>query len=395
MPFTRDDTGLHPQTLQEIRDELGASATNPTTGIDPDLDVSDNGVFGRLFGRMADREYELQQQIVAVYNDLGIGATGQGLTRLSLITGTIRRRQIFTTTDLSLTLAPGTTVDAGAQVSDSTGSVLFATLTDAVHPGGGGNQVVVVEAKSLAPGPIVVPAATLTVIVDSVPGWVSVTNVFAGTTGAAEESDPELRLRRADELNEAATSNLDAIITEVRSTPGISLAKGYQNTSDTTDSDGLPPHSFEVVVRGVYDEDALAQTIWDNAPAGIAAVHGTAGVETTGTASDVDGQPHTITWTEAAEVSVYAHIEVSTNELYPADGDAQIVTAVTAAIESQASTIGQDILYTKLYSAVYSVPGVENVDLLALGTAPGPTVQQNVTIGSREAAVPADVTVAS
>ncbi len=156
MPFQRLDTGLVPQTPQEVRDELSAAAVDPNTGIDPELDTSDNGVFGRLFGVWSLREADLQQQIVAVYNDLGIGATGDGLTRVSALTGTIRRGETYSKVTLELGLAANTTVPAGKQISDSTGSTLWSLDTDVVN-GTGGVQVLAGTATSLTPGPVLAP----------------------------------------------------------------------------------------------------------------------------------------------------------------------------------------------------------------------------------------------
>lgn len=390
MPFERTDAGLSTQTLAEIRAELVTAFTDPSTGIDPDLDMSDNSALGRLVSIVAEREYDLQQQILAVYNDLGAGASGDGLTKVALLTGTVRRDETFSTVTLSLTLGASVTVPALSEVSDSTGQALFRTNT-AVASAGAGTYTV--AATAVEPGPVAAPAATLTTIVKAVPGWTAVTNPTAAVPGESAETDAELRRRRIDELNSAASAHLQAIVTAVRGVANVVAATGYENVTNSTDVDGLLAHSFEIVVRGaslVVNE--VSQAIWDNHPAGIGAVHGTAGTQETGVAVDSEGTPHFVVFTRADETPVYVRVDLQYNvDLWPADGVAQVQAAVTAAIEEQASSIGDDVLYSRLFAPVYGIPGVRIVTLMALDTSPAPTLQQNIVIGSR--AVPAVGTV--
>lgn len=397
MPFQVTDAGISVQTLEEIRSELKAAYTDPNTGLDPDLDVSDDSLFGRLIGIHSEREYALQQQILAVYNDTTVGATGVGLTRLALVTGTVRNEATFSTATVQLSLNAGVTVPAGRRVSDASGNVMFEILGDVTNPGGS-PAVIAGVARSLEPGPVLAPPNTLTTIVpgDAVIGWTGVTNAVAATTGSMDETDPDLRLRRNEELNSSSSANLDAIVTAVQAVPDVGAVRGYHNTTNSTNADGLPAHSFEIVVSGTPDEDAVAEAIWSRAPAGIAAVHGTLGTIQTGQAVDMFGDAHDVVYTIAEQVEVYVRVDVEVDpDLYPADGDAQIVANITAAIQDQADAIGSDVIATKLFAQVYKVPGVVDVTLLALDDAPAPTLQQNVVVGSRGYPVVADVTVNS
>jgi uncharacterized phage protein gp47/JayE len=392
-----DENGIQTQTLEEIRNERKAAYTDPETGIDPELDVSDDSVFGRLIGIESEREYALQQQVLAIYNDTTVAATGVGLTRLALVTGTVRRTATFSTVTLQLSLNAGVTVPAGKRVQDASGAVMFETLSSATNPGGS-PAVISVVAQSLEPGPVLAPANTLTTVVsgDNVTGWTSVTNATAAVSGAFEETDPALRIRRTSELNSQGSGNLDAIVTRVEGVAGATAVRGYENKTDSTDVDGLPPHSFEIVVWGTADPDEVAQAIFGAAPAGISSAHGTAGTLEEGIATDRYGSPHTIAYTLADEVTVYVRVDVDIDpDVYPADGDAQIQENVTAAIQDQVETIGSDVLYRKLYSAVYAVPGVEDVTLLAVDDAPAPTLEQNLVIGSRGVPVVGTITVNS
>jgi uncharacterized phage protein gp47/JayE len=81
----------------------------------------------------------------------------------------------------------------------------------------------------------------------------STINILAGATGTQSETDDALRLRRARTLAIAGTATLDAIVAEVASLDGVTEANGYENTTGSTDADGRPGKSFEIVVLGGTD----------------------------------------------------------------------------------------------------------------------------------------------
>lgn len=396
---TLTDDGLVIQTVDEIRAELVAAYTDPSTGVDPDLDTSDDSIFGRIIGLRAIRERSIQEQMLAVYTALGPDATGVSLTRVALLTGTVRAQATYSLVELSVTLAAGVTLPAGSRANvDGDPNAVFETLSDVTNSGGS-PATLTVDAQALEAGPIAALAGTITVRTTPVVGWTAVTNAADAAVGDPAETDPVLRVRRVQELNSGASTNLAAIVTDVRALPFMFSAAGYENTTSGVDVDGLPPHSFEIVVYSLATpNNSIAQAIWDSQPAGIAAVHGTAGSLVTGTAVDVLGNPHTLEWTAADEVPVYFDVELLIDaDEYPADGDAQVKAALVAYVNNSRA-IGSDVVVTKLYSPIYSnVPGIEDITSLKLGTSPSPSGTTNITIGSRALAVAstANITVTS
>jgi uncharacterized phage protein gp47/JayE len=382
MPIQRTDDGLQIQTFQEILEELQAAAVAPTTGIDPNLDTSADSLIGRLLAILSEREESIQQQIAAVDQDAGIDATGTALTDLALLTGTVRRQGSHSAVTLTAVItAP---LPAGSRVSDSTGSVVFETTTTLAASG-------TVLAEALDLGPVVAPPGSLTRRV-SVPSggslstWTSVTNVGAAIPGTNRETDVELRARRLRELNADATGSVDAIRTAVR---------GVENVLDTVVINDTVEHEFEVVVYGPSALDnAIAQAIWDNAPAGIASVN-EGGTADAGDAVDSEGFSHLLTFTRAVEVPVYVTVNLLVDEDYPLDGDDQVATSLTASIATVAGGIGEDVIQSRLYAAVYSVSGVIDVTDLFIGTSPSPAGTANVAISTYEVATAGTIVVNS
>ena len=48
---------------------------------------------------------------------------------------------------------------------------------------------------------------------------------------------------------------IESLTGGLASVPGVSLVRVYQNDTNETDANGLPPHSIEAVVQGGADYD--------------------------------------------------------------------------------------------------------------------------------------------
>ena len=87
--------------------------------------------------------------------------------------------------------------------------------------------------------------------------------------GRLAESDSEVRLRYAQGVAIRGSNTIDRICATLLSdVDGCDYASGYENYTDQVDSEGRPPHSIEIVVRGGDDTD-VAETIWTGKAAGI------------------------------------------------------------------------------------------------------------------------------
>ena len=235
-------------------------------------------------------------------------------------------------------------------------------------------------------GTITVPQNTLDTIVTPVSGWDSVINPTAGTTGREVETDSEFRIRGA---NTSSTGNAteNAIVNDIsNNVAGVTKAVIASNRTDVVNGDGLPPHSFEVVVTGGIDAD-IAQSIWETQGGGIASFG-----NVTNTVQDSEGNDQTVYFSRS--VSIYIHVKVKrdlySEEDFPADGDTQIKEAIVAWSEIN-QPIGKDVIRQRLNTPVYSIPGIEDIEITIDGTASSgdtPTyAADNIVIAIREDAV--------
>lgn len=342
-----------------------------TLGLGSRFDFSENTHIGRLVSVMAERESVLWEAMEAVYaSQYPDTATGASLVLLAALTGTVQEPARKSAVALTCTGTPGTIIPAGRVVAIHGTETTFATVADATI-GGGGTVPVAAECQVL--GPVEALAGSLTEIRTAVFGWTSVTNPLDAVKGADLETDESLRRRREEELRAVGGASAAAIRSRVLQVEGVTAVRIFENDTDTTDSDGVPPHSFEVVVLGGVDA-AVAAAIWDSKAAGI----GTYGA-TTVSVLDVEGVAHDVRFSRPVEEPMTFVLTVAVTDAFPVDG----VNAIKSAIINRGEKleIGQDVPFTAFYGPVHAVPGVGYVPSMTInaGTA-------NITITSRQIA---------
>lgn len=209
-------------------------------------------------------------------------------------------------------------------------------------------------------GDIAAPLNTITTILTPVFGWTSVSNEVSAEKGSTEETDEELRERFRVSKAVRANNMAEALYSQLRELEDVTYARVYENMTDATDLIGLPPHSFMAIVKGGTDTD-IGEIIWNNKPLGIGSEGNTSVV-----VRDSQNLEQTVKFSRAAEVPIFVKVEVKkVGNTFPTDGAEQIRQAIVDFINSNA-TFGQEIIYTRMFTPINSVPG-HQVDLLEIG----------------------------
>jgi uncharacterized phage protein gp47/JayE len=374
--------GFTIKTISEIQEEMAADLR---ARLGPELDTSAESVMGQIIGAFAEREASVWLAARDVWQAFTpAGASGVSLTQLSLITGTLREDETRSRVTATLHLNAGITVPAGSRVRVVTDeTAVFETLEDVTNAGGSPAYVDAVM-QAVDAGPVRANAGTLTVIVTPVSGWNSATNAEDADMGLAAELDPELRARRERELRVQGSANIDAIEQDVLQVEGVIDARGFENDTDNTVGD-LPPHSFRIVIWDgdpeAANDDEIAQAIWDSKPIGIEDVGADFGF-----ALDRRGDNQTVQFARAALAEVYLEFDVEVDSSkFPADGADQIEAAVVAYADEN-WRIGEDVILSALYAAVFSVSGVRRIAAVRAGLAPSPVGTSDLTVGDDEIA---------
>lgn len=430
--------------VEEIRDDLRAEF-GPE--IEPGLV---RGLLYRLIRIFAERigsVWELGEAINSSQNPNA--ATGVSLDSLSALTGTQRQPATSSTVVLTLGGNNGTSIASGSQASTAAGD-RFATTVGAVLANlvawapataysvgarrsnasrsyevitagtsagsggpttdddditdntvhwqfiGEGTAVADVNAASVETGEIVGSARGIITIETNVGGWQSVINLEDADLGQVVESDAALRSRRANELERAGASTVDAIridVTDALDTGGFpgAIVTVFENATNATNSDGLPPHSVEVLVQSDAGDQLISDAVLAAVAAGIE-MYGT----TTASSVDAAGNTHVVKFTRPDEIEIYvaATIRVQDDDeandypdeaTWPTDGEDQVKAAIVAFGDTfavsrsvYASRVGREALIDSI--------GVIDLTACTVGLAASP-VALSVAIGSRQIAV--------
>ena len=237
-------------------------------------------------------------------------------------------------------------------------------------------------------GAISIPAGTVTDIVTLVSGLDSVNNLAEGTIGRNRETDEELRIRRRSNLGGLGKGTEEAIRHNIMQyVPNVTAVTLFSNRTDAVDSSGRLPHSFETIVAGGTDDD-VAKMIWDCMPAGIQPVG-----NKTVVIQDSTGRNQTIQFSRPSNIYIWLQISLTlySEEKFPVDGVQQVKNNIIAYSLSEYQA-GVDVIFQRLLSPVYAVPGIGSADILtgksdSLSTPPASYSRSNIAIASNEIAV--------
>lgn len=199
-------------------------------------------------------------------------------------------------------------------------------------------------------GPVEGEANTITSIQTPKTGWDAVTNPTAVVPGEDVETDEELRERFRQSKYIRATNILEALYSDLISLANVVEVQIYENDTDVVDANGVPAHSFLPIILGGDPLD-IAETIWENKPLGIRSYG-----NTTQTIYDSQGFPHEIGFERPNPVDIYIRMDLTTNSNYPQNGD-DLIRSNLASYFTSDFGIGDDVVYSRLYTPINSVPG--------------------------------------
>jgi len=382
--------GLSVETTETILAEI---ETAERAGIGPGLSLSSASLLGQINGIFADAQSQLWEAMRAVYTQFDPDtAEGTGLDTVCAMTGTYRQAATPTICQCACVFSGGF---AGA-----TPRTLFAYVaTDATRlftnsgaiPAGASSTTYQFEA--VATGPTVAPAGTLTARSSPPTGWTSITNAAdAYPLGRDVETDAALRLRRAEDLAADGLATWPALVALVRGhlnsfgVSDVTACAVLVNDTDVTDANGLPPHSFEVVLAGGISDLDIATLILDSGAAGIYP----GGTHAPYTIYDDLGSPHVIRWTVMAATRVYVTVHVTTDSAY--GGDANLKTYLSAWASGgvyAGQTLqayygpGKDVIASRITAQLFSLPGVDDVPAVYIGLAAAPATSTTIDIDVR------------
>ena len=371
--------GFEAKTTAEILTDI---ETAQKAALGADLDVSPEQPLGQMNAIVASALRELWELAGVLYAArVPNGASGAALDGVAEITAVERLAATYGTVTLSVTLGAGVTLAAGA-VASVTGQPTNRWVTTAAATNASGVQAAVsVAARAASAGLVRANAGTIAVIATPATGWVSVTNASDATPGAAAETDPQLRRRRDTVIRAGGSSPLDAVRAALLAVSGVTQVRAFENATDTTDADGRPPHSLDVIVVGGTDQ-AVADALWAAKAAGIETWGSTAA-----TVTDEGGVSRSVNFSRPNTALVYVSATIERDpSVYPTAAALLAVVGPAVAAVGDLLQVGEVVRVEALRSTIFRLPGVIDVPSVTLGRAVSPTGTSNLIIGRRELA---------
>lgn len=368
------EQGFEAKLLSAVLDDAEAQLAlivDPASGsaLQPDLSSSDPAM--QIAKVPLDGIGEAWQAMQLVFEQFDPNkARGAALSGLVQLNGLERQPATGSLVALTLTGTPGVVIPAGSLVADADNLRRWATQVG-VTIGGGGTAST--SAQCVEVGPVEAPAATLTLIVTPVAGWASVTNAAPAIAGRLEETDTELRQRRARSTAAPSAGPVESIYANVSNLAGVTYARAYQNNTLAVDSRGIAAKSVAVVVVG-GDDAEIAYALLERT--GVAAAwFGSTQVDL----FDVQGVEYQVKFSRPTPKPIYIRVEVRITNAgaFPADGLTRIRDAIIAYAAGGAPALGVDdgfgssgfppgeaVLVSRLYTPINFIPGHQVVTLL-------------------------------
>jgi uncharacterized phage protein gp47/JayE len=374
------DEGFEAETVDSIKTAIEDELKN---AFGASFNVRPTSVAGVFIGIVAQKLADLWNASEAIYgSQYPETAFGASLDQLSLLTGTQRLIATRSRATAGVTGDPGTVIPVGSRIRNEDTNTYWRVAED--------NGAITIPSVSATTGvfesedfgEVLGLAGTLTVIDTVIAGWDSVSNPTDATLGREQETDAELRLRRASLLQIQGAGTLDAIRSAVLEIDGVIQVTMLENVTLATDGNGLPAKSFETLVlqSGAATAD-IFQAIWDTKPAGISAYG-----STVGTATDAGGTTRYTAYTPATDVLIYVSVTATTGSGFgaTATGVANIKAAITA--HGDGLLMGDDVIKQAVQARPFDVSGVVDVPTLYLDIYASPTATANLSIGVRSIA---------
>lgn len=275
MPNQIDANGLQIKTRQEIVDEIlnGADGFVGLRGIyGADINVDPNTPDGQMVNIFAQATVDVLELLQQIYDGMDPDqAIGRTLDQRCAINGVVRKAGTYTLQNVSITATQATTIagvdtapTAPFTVADAAGNRFVLLSTYAF--GGAATTSLAFRAEKL--GAIITSPNTINRLVTIQLGISAANNPAAATSiGTAEETDYALRIRRAQSVSVSSKGYLQGLIGQLLAIDTVTSARVLENTTGTTDGNGIPGHSIWAIVNG-GTEPEVALAIYNKRNAG-------------------------------------------------------------------------------------------------------------------------------
>lgn len=389
-PISENTYGMTPKGFVPKRmSDILASITNkvraiqdPKTGENPFMNESADSIFGQ-FSQIIAEELAIcwESAYMASQQFNPSNASGAPLRALVQIEGINPSYGSKTQLRMKMYGTEGTVIPAGSLISNEEDTLTYETVENAVIES---NGTVFVNATCTVTGENNPAWNTIIRIKTPVYGWTRAENYDTVSVGTDADTDTELHIKQEKATSATSYRQIDAIEAGLMNVPGVTFTRVYVNKELTTDADGIPGKTIAPVVVGGVDADVaealrLKCGTLDN-------FYGT----TTSTYTGPLGDQQVVKFTRPTSVQILIDIKITLteNSTFTEDDFDKIKQAIIDYAQyDQTGNFGfppgADIVRTRLYTPINSVPGFK-VDTLEIGKVGGVLSESDVAIDWNE-----------
>lgn len=320
-----------------------------------DIETAETTALGKFIRLSVYDISKLYEQLEsAYYARFPNTARGTSLDRLMPFAGISRNPATRAVHKIKLFGEPDSIIEAGFLFSTASGINFYLINNTVINKSG----EAVTEIECCLPGKTGnVEVGTIINIVNPCSYLDTVEHISIIDYGSDIENDVDLRKRFSNTIAGSGTGTIDSIYCEIMRVQNVRGCMIVENDTNTADSDGRPPNSFECYVLGGNDSE-IAKAIWAKKPVGIKCV-GDISIDIT----DKGGFIHQIKFSRTVTKPIYIQIKIKVNNLFERNGESNIKDNIINFILQLAN--GEDVILSSLFSQIHNVTGVvETTDLL-------------------------------
>lgn len=327
MPNSLTALGLTTASQAEL---ITQYTTDYQTIYGPDINLAQDTPDGQMMMIWIQATLDVLNLLTQIYNgfdpDLAIGTV---LDQRVAINGIQREGGTFSITDITVVTnqalsLPGLdqTAVTPFTVSDNAGTQWNLIATQSVPSAG----TYVFPFQAALPGAALTTTNTIQSQVTIVVGVQSINNpTVQSVIGLNEETDASLKIRRQKSVSLGSQGYLAGLLAALENVAGVSNAFVYENTTGTTDTNGVPGHSIWVIVAGNPADSDIANAIYTKRNAGC----GMFG-ETSFPVVQVDGSTFNVLWDFVTLQDLFMVFTVSSLNALPSSVSSSTPPAMAA-----------------------------------------------------------------
>lgn len=365
--------GFIPKRLAQILTGLNgniADIVDPGTDEFPFQNATDDSILQQVLGVFAEglsECWEAAYDGAVQFDPLKNSGAGQaGTVQLNAM---LLKPGAYTIVEMEITGKNGTTVPRGSRIASEDGLQVFATMVPVFI---GASETATVQAECTVKGDVAPEPGTIISIQTPRGGWLNAKNTATISVGSVQETEEEARRRQQRSTSLTSYRQIEAIYTAVMNVPGVIYCRAYQNDKTyPSDERGIPFKEVAVVAEG-GDPREIGRVLFLRFPVGVIGYGNTAEVF-----YDTQGISYAISFSRPVDVLVAVQVDVTITSRadFPDTGVDLIKQAIVDYAEyggegnEDGFPPGADILCSRLYTPVNSIPG-HKVTRLVTAVAP-------------------------